>query len=207
MAKTESSTPEDQVKPEDRSKPKDQAETPSKEGKSKKPGLMTVVKAGAFISVIVLLEVAAASMLVPSASETVATAEKLAAVEAAKEGDESGEESQIDSLALQDMREVSLGSYHVLNYNPDSGSSLNVDFELYGTVLADEEGDFFELYEANQIRIREQILVTIRSTAVTDLSEAGLGLIKRKILEKTNRALGKPLLHEAVFSKFSFIER
>jgi hypothetical protein len=84
---------------------------------------------------------------------------------------------------------------------------LNVDFELYGTVLADEEGDFFQLYEANQIRIREQILVTIRSTSVTELSEAGLGLIKRKILEKTNRALGKPLLHEAVFSKFSFIER
>ena len=193
------------------STPDDQAETPVEEGKSKRPGLMTVVKAAAFISVIVLLEVAAASILVPSASETVDTAEKLAAAEAAREvvkdGEEAGEGAQADSLALQDMREVSLGSYHVLNYNPDSGSSLNVDFELYGTVLADEEGDFFLLYEANQIRIREQILVTIRSTSVIELSEAGLGLIKRKILEKTNRALGKPLIHEAVFSKFSFIER
>ena len=84
---------------------------------------------------------------------------------------------------------------------------MNVDFELYATVLADEEGEFFQLYEANQIRIREQILVTIRSTAITDLTDAGLGLIKRKILEKTNRALGKPLLHEAVFSDFSFVER
>jgi hypothetical protein len=191
--------------------PEDQAETPVEGGKSKRPSLMTVVKASAFISVIVLLEVAAASILVPSASETVDTAEKLAAAEAAREvvkdGEEAGEGAQSDSLALRDMREVSLGSYHVLNYNPDSGSSLNVDFELYGTVLADEEGDFFQLYEANQIRIREQILVTIRSTSVTELSEAGLGLIKRKILEKTNRALGKPLIHEAVFSKFSFIER
>ncbi len=44
-------------------------------------------------------------------------------------------------------------------------------------MLADEEGDFFLLYEANQIRIREQILVTIRSTLVIELSEAGLGLI------------------------------
>lgn len=179
--------------------------------KTKKLGLMTVVKAMAFISVIVLLEVAAASMLVPTAEETAEVAEQLAAVEAAnevvKEGQASGENPAGDVLALKDMREVSLGSYHVLTYNPDSGSSLNVDFELYGTVLADEEGDFFELYEANQIRIREQILVTIRSTSVTDLTEAGLGLIKRKILEKTNRALGKPLLHEAVFSKFSFIER
>ena len=193
MAETTEDTPADRV------------------GTSKKPGVMTLVKALAFISVIVLLEVAAASMLLPSASETAEIAEKLAAADAAQEeeknGQASGEDSATDLLALRDMREVSLGSYHVLTYNPETGSSLNVDFELYGTVLAEEEGDFFQLYEANQIRIREQILVTIRGTAVTDLTEAGLGLIKRKILEKTNRALGKPLLHEAVFSKFSFIER
>jgi len=191
--------------------PTDQVDNSADQVVSKKPGFRTIVKALAFISVIVLLQVAAASILVPSASETADTAEKLAAAEAAREvqqdGDTADETSRAEVLALRDMREVSLGSYHVLTYNPDSGSSLNVDFELYGTVLEEEEGDFFQLYEANQIRIREQILVTIRSTAVTDLTEAGLGLIKRKILEKTNRALGKPLLHEAVFSKFSFIER
>ena len=61
----------------------DQEETADdkKVGKSKKSGLMKVVKALAFISVIVLLEVAAASMLVPSASETIATAERLAATD------------------------------------------------------------------------------------------------------------------------------
>ena len=180
-------------------------------GRLKKSGIMTVVKAVAAISVIVMLEVAGASMLLPSASETAGIAEKLAAADAAQDVEQdglaSGDGSKADLLALQDMREVSLGSYHVLTYNPETGSSLNVDFELYGTVLEEEEGDFFQLYEANQIRIREQILVTIRGTAVTDLTEAGLGLIKRKILEKTNRALGKPLLHEAIFSKFSFIER
>jgi flagellar FliL protein len=171
---------------------------------------MTVIKTVAFISVIVLLEVAGASMIVPSAQETEKIAEKLATANAAQEEKQKGESAEDireESLANKNMREVSLGSYHVLTYNPDTGSSLNVDFELYGTVLAEEEGDFFQLYEANQIRIREQILVTIRSTEVTDLTEAGLGLIKRKILEKTNRALGKPLLQEAIFSKFSFIER
>jgi flagellar FliL protein len=188
-------------------------ETPDDQGvgRLKKSGIMTAVKAVAVISVIVMLEVAGASMFLPSASETAGIAEKLAAADAAQDVEQdglaSGDASKADLLALQDMREVSLGSYHVLTYNPESGSSLNVDFELYGTVLEEEEGDFFQLYEANQIRIREQIIVTIRGTAVTDLTEAGLGLIKRKILEKTNRALGKPLLHEAIFSKFSFIER
>ena len=197
MAETTEDTPDD---------------TPDDEvGRLKKSGIMTAVKAVAVISVIVLLEVVGASMLLPSASETAGIAEKLAAADAAQDVEQnglaSGDGSKADLLALQDMREVSLGSYHVLTYNPDTGSSLNVDFELYGTVLEEEEGDFFQLYEANQIRIREQIIVTIRGTEVTDLTEAGLGLIKRKILEKTNRALGKPLLHEAIFSKFSFIER
>jgi hypothetical protein len=184
--------------------------TPPEDAGPKKPGFMTVVKAVAFISVIVLLEVAGASMIVPSAQETAKIAERLATANAEqdeKQKSDSPEESREESLANKNMREVSLGSYHVLTYNPDTGSSLNVDFELYGTVLAEDEGDFFQLYEANQIRIREQVLVTIRSTEVTDLTEAGLGLIKRKILEKTNRALGKPLLQEAIFSKFSFIER
>lgn len=186
----------------------EQPEAPADEAAPKKPGFMTIVKAVAFISVIVLIEVAAASMIVPSAEETTKIAEKLAAADAAdEENDVEGNKHGKHAGERKEMREVSLGTYHVLTYNPETGTSLNVDFELYGTVLAEEEPDFFKLYEANQIRIREQILVTIRGTEVTDLTEAGLGLIKRKILEKTNRALGKPLLQEAIFSKFSFIER
>ena len=179
----------------------------------KKPGLMTLVKAAAFISIIVLIQVAGASMLLPSGEEAEDIAEKLAAAEAAQEleeDDEYGEKedsSYSGTLGMRDMHEVPLGDYHVMTYDQNTGVSMNVDFELYGTVLADEESEFFQLFEANKVRIREQILVTIRSMEVSDLSDAGLGLIKRKILEKTNRALGKPLLHEAIFSEFSFMER
>ena len=39
------------------------------------------------------------------------------------------------------------------------------------------------------------------------MTDAGLGLIKRQLLEKTNRALGEPMLKEVLFSKFNFVER
>jgi len=42
---------------------------------------------------------------------------------------------------------------------------------------------------------------------VTDLTDAGLGLLKRKILEKSNRILGRPLLQTIIFSEFSFVEQ
>ena len=179
----------------------------------KKFGFMTLVKAAAFISVIVLIQIAGASMLFPSGEEAEKIAEQLAAAEAAQESakdsdtNDEQEETYSGTLGMRDMEEVPLGDYHVMTYDRNTGVSMNVDFELYGTVLADESSEFFQLYEANKVRISEQIIVTIRSMDITDLSDPGLGLIKRKILEKTNRALGKPLLHEAVFSEFSFMER
>jgi flagellar FliL protein len=61
--------------------------------------------------------------------------------------------------------------------------------------------------EENQHRFREQVIVTVRSSEITDLTDAGLGLVKRKIMDKTNRMLGKQLLQTIIFSDFSFIEQ
>jgi flagellar FliL protein len=47
----------------------------------------------------------------------------------------------------------------------------------------------------------------MHSAESADLTDAGLGLIKRQLLEKTNRALGEPMLKEVLFSKFNFVER
>ena len=47
----------------------------------------------------------------------------------------------------------------------------------------------------------------MHSAEAADLTDAGLGLLKRQLLEKTNRALGEPLLKEELFSKFNFVER
>ncbi len=177
----------------------------------KKSGIMALIKPLALIGVIVLIEVAIVSAMIPSADETVEIAQKLATFDANQELLENGDVVSLgeDDVAtdLADMNEVLLGTFHVLNYNPETGTRININFELYGTVLAEEESEFYPLFEANEHRIREQIQITVRGADVTDLSDAGLGLIKRKILEKTNRALGKTLLHEAIFSKFAFEER
>lgn len=180
----------------------------------KKPGFLTLVKALAVISALVLVQLVAVAMLIPSAQETRKLAKELVAADAAHEADEADavastavDEHGVKSAGLHNMSEVKLGSYHVVTFNTDTGRSLNIDFELYGTVLAAEQKEFSHLFVANEVRIREQILVTVRGADVADLTDPDLGLLKRKILEKVNRTLGKPLLNEAIFSKFSFIER
>jgi flagellar FliL protein len=106
-----------------------------------------------------------------------------------------------------DAEEVDLGNFTVSGFQPASNSTLFITFHLYATVRHKYAGEFGERLEENQHRIRDNIIVIIRSADITDLTDAGLGLIKRRILETTNKTLGKPLLQEVVFSEFSFIEQ
>jgi flagellar basal body-associated protein FliL len=84
---------------------------------------------------------------------------------------------------------------------------LRIDFHLFGTIDPDDATDFDQAWEDNTHRIRDQVIMTVRGCELSELTDAGLGLIKRKILEKTNRTFGKPLLQTIMFSEFSFIEQ
>jgi flagellar FliL protein len=198
------------------------AEAPAKRG----PGIMTLVKALAFVSVIVLIEVAAATAFLPSAEETRQTGERLvsaaqgaeteaAAKDAAEapsaEADPAAEHGAASSEhaegANQPTVELSLGTYHVIAFNPSTGASMSIDFELFGVVLAADEPEFTERFGLHAKRLNEQVTIAIRGMESADFTDPGLGLIKRVVLEKVNRALGKPLVREAVFSEFAFIER
>jgi len=172
------------------------------------PGIIGLIKALAFITIIVIVEVVAASMFIPTAYET----EKLAReIVSASNGDETasnvGESTVLDGQLDTPMSEVLIGTYNVTRFNPETGTTLTIDVEIHGAVLAEEEDDFLQRFEKNKGRVGEQVIMTFHSAEGTDLTEAGLGLIKRKILEKTNRALGKPLVRELLFSKFNFVER
>ena len=106
-----------------------------------------------------------------------------------------------------DADEVDLGNFTVSGFQPASNSTLFITFHLYGTVKHKYVREFEQRLEENKHRIRDNIIVIIRSADIIDLTDSGLGLIKRRILETTNRSLAKPLLQEVVFSEFSFIEQ
>ena len=177
--------------------------------KANRRGLFRVIKAVAFVSVIVVVQVVVASMLVPSAKQTEKLAEELVAASSGKAeaGHDEHDKHQDADEEHEELHEVELGSFNVTRFNPGTNTTLAIDFEVYGTVLAEEAAEFEHRFEKSNARIREQITMTMHGTESSDLTDAGLGLIKRQILEKTNRALGQPLLKEVLFSKFNFVER
>lgn len=106
-----------------------------------------------------------------------------------------------------DHKEVDLGEYSIMATDPTSSTMLLVDFHIFGTIPTIDEEEFNHLYEENRHRIRHQVIIIVRSSEMQDLTDASLGLISRQILEKINELLGKPLVEEIIFSKFSFIEQ
>jgi len=180
------------------------------EPEKKKSPLLGLLKAVAFISVLVVVEVVAAALLIPTPQET----EQLAkSIDAAKEGDEPIETNDGTAITEAQTRteeatvEVELGPFNVNHFNPDSDKMISIDFELFAVVLADEVEQFHSEFESNRNRVRDQVNMTLRSADTKQLVDPGLGLIKRRILEKTNRALGKPLVREILTTRFNFVER
>lgn len=103
--------------------------------------------------------------------------------------------------------EVELGKFNLMVHEPASNITLRINFHLVGTVEDGDSEDFSHLLEKNQHRLRDQIIFEIRNAQLSDLTDPGLGLIKRRILAKSNDLLGQPLLQNVVFSEFSFIEQ
>lgn len=121
--------------------------------------------------------------------------------------DKAATEKPAKSSSYSDQEEVDLGEFTVTGYQPVSNATLFISFHLYGTIRHKDSDEFASRLDDSKHRIRDNVIVIIRSAEITDLTDAGLGLIKRRILETTNKTLGKPLLQGVVFSEFSFIEQ
>jgi flagellar basal body-associated protein FliL len=157
-----------------------------------------------FVLLVIGVECGVAYLYIPSAGETAAIAGVRQAAETKKQPAKEAEPAEDEANS---QVEVDLGEFSVTKFQPASNSTLRIDFRLWGTVRQNDQKEFARLVEENKHRFRDQVLVIMRSAEIADLADAGLGLIKRKILDKTNRTLGKSILQAIVFSDFSFIEQ
>jgi flagellar FliL protein len=157
----------------------------------------------AFVLFVIVTECLVAYLLIPSSSEVQASTAAPAPREKAAPKDEKKDHDRDPSA---EQVEVDLGEFTVTAFQPTSNSTLRLALHLYGTVPAADAAEFAVRMKDAQHRFREAVIVTLRGAEVSDLTDAGLGLLKRTILEKTNAMLGKPLLKMVIFSDFSFVE-
>ncbi len=190
-------------------------------------GKKSKVKIIAIVGIIVAVQCVLAFLFLPG-GDAKADSKKDKAAKAAENSEEHGPKAT-------EAREVDLGQFNLTTFNPNSNTTLVIDFHLYGTVSAEHEeveakgaeakkegekkaeggkageepdnSKFGKLLKKSKHRFREQVIVIIRNAEMGDLADPGLGLIKRQILAKTNSLLGEPLLKEVIFSDFAVVEQ
>lgn len=162
----------------------------------------------AFVIGVVVVECGIAWYVLPAVSHASTTTDGVAQSEDRQLGSEREKEGKGGEWnQFADQMEVDLGEYAVTASYPTLNTTLQVTFHLYGGISSSDQGEFVERRKENEHRFREQVLLAVRSAQVGDLTDAGLGLLKRSILEKTNKVLGRPILQAVIFSDFVLIEQ
>jgi flagellar FliL protein len=176
--------------------------------------------AAAVVVVVILTECVLAYLLIPSPAQLQAQLQAPAAAMPAPAADGHGSEHKESSAHGESNEgahggkgdhkpetEMELGKFNLVIHQPASNLTLRVNFHLIGTVLEEDKEAFTHLLAKNQHRLRDQVIFEVRSCELSELTDPGLALIKRKILAKSNELLGKPLIKAVVFSEFAFIEQ
>lgn len=171
----------------------------------RRSSLLARFKVLGFVTAVIVVECLVAVLYLPSAAETAEMAEAMLAARSDPNSpldlDEQFQEE------LPDQEEVDLGDFSVTAFQPLTNTALRIDFHLWGTVDQESYDDFMDRMEVSRHRFREKVIFTVRSADLSDLTDPQLGLIKRKLLEKTNKILGKPFLRVIIVDDFSFIEQ
>jgi flagellar FliL protein len=189
---------------------------------------LSKIKIGAILGVIVVLQCVLAYLYLPGGGEAAKGESKKESAPAAAH---SADKDPAAAETHLETREVDLGKFSLTAFDPNSNSTLLIDFHLCGVVAADHDekdkkgggehehggkkgeggeddnSNFGKLFKKSKNRFRDQVIVIIRNAQMSDLSDPSLGLIKRQILAKTNSLLGEPLLKEVLFSEFAVVQQ
>jgi|GEM_PF-3228261 flagellar basal body-associated protein FliL len=101
--------------------------------------------------------------------------------------------------------EVDLGIYSMTV--PRKGAkTLMVSFHLYGTIKTEKQADFTQRYEGHQQRMRQEVLMLLRQSDENQLTDPELFELKKRLLMKINRLLGKAAVSDIIFSDFAILD-
>jgi flagellar basal body-associated protein FliL len=101
--------------------------------------------------------------------------------------------------------EVDLGTFS-LTVSVARAKPMLLSFHLYGTLNESKHAEFAARYEAQHHRLRQEVLVLLRGTDLALLTDPDLIELKKQLLARLNRLLGKASLNEVIVSDFAIIE-
>ncbi|MCA9106203.1 MAG: hypothetical protein KDA83_12285 [Planctomycetales bacterium] len=167
-------------------------------------GMLGKLIVGGVVALVVGIEAGAAYMLTPSPADVSASVRQQ--LEAERDGDEVDQDLLPDTSNTPQV-EVEIGEFNITIHQQAAESSYTISCKVIGTVAEKDKDEFDKLKGLNDARLRERIMIEFRNAQIGDLTDSELGLIKRRILEKTNALFGKPLLTSILLPDFNFYQQ
>lgn len=177
------------------------AEQPQPQAEAPKSSLFGKIIIAVFMATVILTECILAYVLIPDADEVARLAEARMTEKL---------QANINPNGVGDDKktvEFALGNYSVTFQHSESNTTLRMDFQLFGTVLEDDQSDLEQQFERVKQRLRDRVTFEIRNSNMNDLTDPGLALIKRRILEKSNGLMGTPIIQSILITEFSLVEQ
>ena len=99
----------------------------------------------------------------------------------------------------EEREEVDLGSY-TFTEGDLSNLPFRVSIQFFGLVNKTDRQEYDKRYEIHKNRIRNAILVILRSSKQSEIIDPTLGLVKNKVMVKVNEILGMPLVKGVIYT-------
>ncbi len=157
----------------------------------------------AFVGIVILLETGMFFFMVPSAEQVSALAEQKL-IQSIQEGETAAEVQASDENKVE---EFDLGRFGETFSPIDTEKTYRVEIILYGLVRSKNKDAMQSEYTEKEGRLSHAIRMTIRSSALEELSENNLGLLERRILTKCNHLLEDDLLLGVGFKGYQLVEQ
>ena len=167
-------------------------------------GVLGKLIVGTVVALVVGIEAGAAYMLTPSPAEVSASVKQQ--LEAERQNQAVDQDLVIDASGAPQV-EVEIGQFNITIHQQAAESSYTISCKVIGTVAVKDKDEFDKLKGLNDARLRERIMIEFRNAQIGELTDSELGLIKRRILEKTNALFGKPLLTSILLPDFNFYQQ
>jgi hypothetical protein len=101
--------------------------------------------------------------------------------------------------------EVDLGTF-AMTVAVAKSKPLLLSFHLFGTLNESKHAEFTARFEAQHHRLRQEVLVLLRGTDTELLTDPDLTELKKQLLARINRLLGKASLNDLIISDFATLE-
>lgn len=140
--------------------------------------------------------------LIPSAEQVSALAEQQLIQSVQKGAEEAAKETSDENLVV----EFDLGTFGETFSPVDTDRSFRVELRLYGLIRAKNKGKMETEFHSKNGRLRHEIRKKIRNSELSELQDAQLGLLERRILTICNHLLDADMLLGIGFKDYQLIE-